>query len=344
MDIKQIKKTGLEELWRAEDQTAQFRSFIAIHSTRRGPSLGGVRCWNYPDESSARADAIRLSEAMTYKSAVADLPFGGGKAVILKPSGDFDRKRIYECFAHFVNHLDGRYITAKDVGTTGEDINHMHQFSSFVTGRSVDKGGLGDPSIITARGVLQGIKASVQYHLKRDSLKGIRIAIQGLGAVGTALARMLDQEGTILWGSDIDSQQITHLVEGIRLHPQIPELILYQEVDVLVPCALGQVLSDTSIPKIKASVIAGAANDQLKAGQADAILLKQKNILYAPDFVINAGGLILVAAEYSGKTTKHAEQVVDTIGPTLLALYEMAVQKDESTVWAAKELARSRLT
>lgn len=343
MDIEAIEQNGFEELWRAADPDVGFTAYIAIHSTKRGPSLGGVRLWSYPNEEEAKNDALLLAQSMTYKAAVADLSYGGGKGVILQPAGDFDRAALYSRFAAFINHLEGRYITAKDVGTGPEDITVMGQQTRWVTGLPPEEGGAGDPSPMTAYGMLVGIKTSVQEMLGQEDLSGLRVVIQGLGAVGEEIGRLLAAKGCELWGSDIDPKRLVAVSQEIGIHPLLPEAVLTQEADLLCPCALGQVLNEESIESLQVKIVAGGANDQLTNPEQDAAKLKEKGILYAPDFVVNAGGLIHVATEWGGYDEGRARAKTEQIGVTLKEIYSYSKQHRTTTHAAAMRIAESRL-
>jgi len=344
VELKKVPQPGYEEVWEARDPSAHFHAFIALHNLRRGPALGGVRFWSYPSRESALADALRLARSMTFKAAIANLPHGGGKGVILKPKDPFDRGLIMDRFAQFIASLEGRYITAKDVGTDFMDMARMHQTTPWVTGLPQDQGGAGGPSPLTAYGVLVGIRACVENVLGSKDLTGIRVAIQGLGGVGAELARLLVREKAEVWGSDLHSKLLTRLSQEIGLRPVLPELILNQKADILAPCAMGQILSQDSISKLKVKIVAGGANDQLSEEIPDARLLKERGILFAPDFVINAGGLIHVAMEFSGYDAGRARQKTQQIGPTLKEIFSIADREGITNWEAALELAASRLT
>ncbi len=343
MKIESIEQAGFEEVWRATDPAASFTAYIALHNMKRGPALGGVRFWTYLNESEAVADVCRLAESMTYKSAVANLAHGGGKGVIVRPTGDFDRTKIMSCFGDFIEHLQGRYITAKDVGTTGQDMVTMKRQTRYVTGLPPESGGAGDPSPLTAAGVMAGLKVSITEKLGHSELKGLRVAIQGLGGVGIDLARQLSEAGCEVWGSDVDPKKLVVASQQFGVHSLLPEMIFTQEVDIFSPCALGQVLSAENIPQLKCQIVAGAANDTLASPEEDATALQARAILYAPDFVINAGGLIHVASEWEGYDSAKASQQIQQIGATLKEIYAHAATKKTSTHAAALAVALSRL-
>lgn len=342
MEIKQLTDPDFEEIWQISDPAIQLNAFVAIHNTKLGPAIGGVRLRRYPHEADAIDEVKRLAEGMTYKAAVADLEYGGGKGVIMMPEAGFDRRALYQGFAGLINHLEGRYISAIDAGTQPEDVAEMKRHSQWVGGAPESVGGPGDPSPVTARGVLAGIKASVAEGLGSESLRGIRIGVQGLGSVGSVLVALLEEEGCQLWGTDIDPRRLIALSTTIGLHSLIPEQILAQEVDVFSPCALGHVLNKESIPQLKCKVIAGAANNQLSSDE-DAQRLQERGILYAPDFVINAGGLIHIAVELAGYDEKKANEKADAIGDTVRQIFQRSKAESMNTYEAALAEAKKRL-
>ncbi len=292
---------------------------IAIHSTARGPAAGGCRLWHYDDIATLTTDAIRLARGMSYKNALADLPLGGGKAVLQLPKGHFDRKAAFEAFANAISRLGGQYITAEDVGTTVNDMKIVRETTPFVAGLTndgqSDKAG-GDPSPWTARGVFASIDAAARMVLGSD-LRGQTVAVQGVGNVGTYLCQLLHEAGARLIVADIDERkaQTVSTLFGARM--STIEDILSVEVDILAPCALGGVLNAQSIPQIKARLVCGAANNQL-ARPEDGEALMARDIVYAPDYVVNAGGIINASAEYLGETTQQVEARINAIAPRLI--------------------------
>lgn len=344
MKIELISCEGFEELWRAADPEKRFTAYIAIYSTKRGPALGGVRFWPYDHERKARADVLLLAKAMAYKAALAGLPHGGGKGVIIQPAGPFDRTVIMTCFGEFVESLAGRYITAKDVGTTSEDMVLFKRRTRYVTGLPIEAGGAGDPSPATAAGVIAGMKVSVNEKLGQKKLAGLSVTIQGLGGVGGAVARQLTEEGVIAWGSDVDPKRLVVATQQWGVHPVLPELIMEKEATIFCPCALGQVLSAETIRRLSCRVVAGGANDPLADPVTGSQQLHDKGILYAPDFVINAGGLIHVAAEWKGYNAQLVEAQIQQIGETLREVYAYALRHRVTSELAARRLAEAKLT
>ena len=318
---------------------------VAVHSTVRGPSLGGCRMWRYDDSASGVADALRLSRAMTYKAACAGLPLGGGKGVIMlhdgAPQGRARRDVLLD-FGETVDAVRGAYITAEDVGTSSRDMTVIAEATKHVSGLAQSRGGSGDPSPYTALGVQAAVLASCERAFGDTSLKGRTVAVVGLGSVGLRLAKLLAKRGAKIVAADID-QHKREEAEKIGARWMAPDKALTAEVDVLAPCALGGVLNDETVPRLQAPVIAGAANNQL-ADDAVADLLAQRDILWAPDFVANAGGIINISVELenSGYDAKVARHRVQQIGDTMRAIFDAAAG-GITPLTAAMELARRRL-
>lgn len=334
-----------EEVVFCEGTTSGLKSIIAIHNTVLGPSLGGVRMWPYRTQKEALDDVLRLSRAMTYKAAISGLKLGGGKGVIIGDPKKDKNARLLRAFGRFVNSLKGRYIAAKDVGTTTEDLVKVREKTHYVAGLDRSQGGSGDPSLMTAYGVLEGIRACVEKKLNRHTLKGLTVAIQGIGYVGYELARYLHKEGVQLIVTDIDQERGERAAKhfGAKVIP--PDKILTAEADILAPCAMGEVISDKMIPSLKAKIIAGAANNQLVNEMKDGDLLMQRGILYAPDFVINAGGLINISAEFDkdGYNEKKARKKAKMIYQTLVNIFEKSKDKGISPPRVAYRIAEQRL-
>ena len=318
------------------DDSTRLRAIIAIHNTERGPSLGGCRMYPYASEEDALTDVLRLSRGMTYKSAITGLPLGGGKSVIIGHPNKDKHKALLRKMAAFVEDLGGNYIVAEDSGTTQDDMKIIREGTRFVAGVT------GDPSPFTARGVYQGIKAAVNHRFGHDDLEGIKIAIQGVGNVGYHLASLLHQAGCSLWVSDVSEQRLTSLVEELDVQVVTPEIIIDQDVDVFAPCAMGAIITKDSVKRLRASIVAGAANKQL-ANEGDGELLRRRGILYAPDYVINAGGVIAVWYEYSSSEPKALPAQVDKIYFTLSEIFERAENQRVSTNQIANEVAISRI-
>ena len=324
------------------DKNTGLKAIIAIHSTALGPAAGGCRLWAYATDDEALNDVLRLSQGMSYKNAMAGLKFGGGKAVIIKTE-DFDgSETLYEAFGDFVEKLNGSYITAEDVGMTVSTMETIARRTKHVSGlpRKGDQAG-GDPSPKTAFGIFKGIEAAVQFKLQRETLDDITVAIQGVGHVGYYLCKYLSEAGAKLMAADIDQERVKRVGEEFGAVAVDLNEILYQEVDVVAPCALGAILTEKSIPRIQAAIVAGGANNQLE-NHADGQRILDAGILYAPDYVINGGGIINVSSEYYGDCTDaEVMQQVAAIGPRLSRIFEEAATSGRPTSEVADAHARA---
>jgi leucine dehydrogenase len=314
-----IERARLNMLHFHQDPRSGLRAIIAIHNTRLGPALGGCRCIEYASEEAAIDDVIRLARGMSYKAALANVPQGGGKAVILQPAGlgEGDRNPLFRAFGRFVHQLGGQYITAVDSGTRLADMDSVAAVTPYVSGTSADGA---DPSPLTALGVLAGIRAAVQHRLLRKDLRGVRVAVQGLGNVGFALARMLRAEGAELVVCDIDLRRVQRAQRELGATVVSPSAIYDVDCEVFAPCGLGGIINQHTLTRLRCQIIAGAANNQL----ADAALgeqLHRSSILYAPDYVINAGGLIQVSLRYHHSDPAVIRRRVLAIGDTLADLF-----------------------
>jgi leucine dehydrogenase len=338
----QAFEAGHEQVVIREDTSTGLKAVIAMHSTLLGPAAGGCRHWVYPDPASAVADALRLSRGMTFKNALADIPFGGGKSVILGKPGQPLTPRQLETFGSWVEELGGRYVTAEDVGMQVADMRVVARTTRYVSGLG-NSGFGGDPSPRTAEGVLLGIQAAVAARLGAASLKGVRVAVQGLGNVGFHLATLLRHQGADVWVADLNADRVERAVKGLAVQALSVDDVLAADVDVLAPCALGGILNETSIARLRAPVVAGAANNQL-ASDAMGDLLRERGVLYAPDYVINAGGVISVAAEYLKiGDPAWVDDRIDGIRHRLDAIFQRAAGSGEATSRIADQLARERL-
>lgn len=323
-----------------------LKAIIALHNTNLGPALGGCRMWAYDSDEEALRDVLRLSRGMTYKAAVAGLPLGGGKSVIIGDARKVKTPEMMRAMGKAVDSLGGRYIIAEDVGTTVDDLNQIATQTKHAVG--VSHGGHGgDPSPVTAYGVYVGLKAAVKNRLGTDDLRGLTVAVQGLGNVGYNLCRHLHKDGAKLFVTDVQTERVNMAVQEFGATAVGLNDIYDVPADVFAPCALGAILNDDTIPRIKAKVIAGAANNQLaEARHGD--VLRSRNVLYAPDYVINAGGLINVYYEYvtrnTGKATDPAavNAHVEKIGETVESIFRKAEKEGLSTALAADRLAEER--
>ncbi|MBI2708031.1 MAG: Glu/Leu/Phe/Val dehydrogenase [Proteobacteria bacterium] len=320
------------------DKKTKLKAIIAIHNTYRGPALGGCRMWPYADEQQAITDALRLSRGMTYKAAMANLPFGGGKAIIIGDSHKDKSPALLRALGKSIEDLHGRYITAEDVGTSVEDMDSIGETTSYVAGRST---GSGNPAPFTAIGLYKSIQAAVEYRLKKSSLKGLKIAVQGLGNVGYPLCKLLREEGADLIVTDIDPTLVKRVVKEFNAHAVPPDAIYGVDADVFSPCALGAILNDHTIPQLRCTIIAGSANNQLDSSRHGQILADKK-ILYAPDYIINAGGLINVSYEGPFYSVERVKQHIETIPKTLLQVFQIAESRHISTNEAADLIAEER--
>jgi leucine dehydrogenase len=326
----------------ATDVRSGLKVIIAIHSTFRGPAAGGTRFWHYPRPEAAIADALRLSRGMSFKNAMAGLPMGGGKAVILAPEGARKDAALLEAYGRVVDSLCGRYVTAADVGITVADLIAVSAETRFISGLPAADGAAGgDSGPHTAYGVFLGIKAAARRMLGKDSLDGVHIALQGAGSVGGGLARLAAAEGARLSIADVDGQRASALAQAVGGVAVDPADIMAIECDVLSPCALGAILNETTIPALRTAIVAGGANNQL-ARPEDGVTLAARGILYAPDYVINAGGIINVALEYLGGVSgDEVRSRIEQIPGRLDAIWEESAQSGRDPAAVADSMARA---
>jgi len=330
-----------EKVCLATDSVSGLRAVIALHNTVRGPAIGGVRLWQYDSEEAAIQDALRLSEAMTYKAAVADIPFGGGKAVILADGKEQEpgiRTARLRAFGRFVESLGGCYIAGPDVGTAPADMAQINCMTQHVVCCPVELGGSGDPAPMTAFGVLQGMQALAEEAFGVSSLVGVRVAIQGLGNVGINLARLLIAEGAVVIGTDVRPEVVRQARMQLPIEVVAPETIYDVPAAIFAPCALGGVLNDRTIGRLSCQIIAGAANNQLEDDR-HAELLRHRGIIYGVDYVLNAGGLINAAQELEGYDPLKARQRIARIYDTVKRMLAIAQAKQVSTLFAARQMA-----
>ncbi len=342
--FSKISDYGHEQVVLCHDAAVNLKAIIAIHSTILGPALGGCRMWPYKSDAEAFEDALRLSRGMTYKNAAAGLNIGGGKAVIVGDPATDKNEALFRSFGRFVQSLNGRYITAEDVGTSVEDMQIVRMETRHAAGLPKSDGGSGDPSPVTARGVFEGIKACVRHLWENDSLEGLTVAVQGTGNVGLKLCELLSKAGARLIITDIFKAKAERAADTFRARAVSPAEIYGVDADIFAPCALGAILNAETIAQMRFKIIAGAANNQLEDEERDIARLRKKGILYAPDFIINAGGVINV---YYGVTGNYHEETVDLkvrkIGNTLTQILEIARNKGIATTAAANELAETRI-
>ncbi|WP_434049144.1 Glu/Leu/Phe/Val family dehydrogenase [Marinobacter salarius] len=328
------------------DPETGLRAIIAVHNTSRGPALGGCRMYPYASDDEALTDVLRLSRGMTYKSALANLDLGGGKSVIIGDPRQHKTEALLESMGRFLEQLGGLYIAAEDSGTSVADLQVMGRKTSNVAGISERPGfdgrpSNGDPSPATAWGTFVGINAAVKHKLGRSDLEGLNVAVQGIGNVGYRLARHLKEAGAKLWVYDVHQDQMDRAVAELGATPATADEILYLPVDVVAPCAMGAVLNDHSIRKLQATIVAGAANNQLATPAHDQALF-ERGVLYAPDFVINAGGIIDVCYERNGPDPQAVRKHVDSIANTLEEIFQRSDRDGLPTGQIADQLAEER--
>ena len=340
--FKYLEKYDYEQLLFCQDKQSGLKAIIAIHDTTLGPALGGTRMWTYASEEDAIEDALRLSRGMTYKNAAAGLNLGGGKTVIIGDPRKDKNEEMFRAFGRYIQGLNGRYITAEDVGTTVEDMDLIHEETDFVTGISPAFGSSGNPSPVTAYGVYRGMKAAAKEAFGTDSLEGKVVAVQGVGNVSYNLCRHLHEEGAKLIVTDINKESVARAVESFGATAVNPDEIYGVECDIYAPCALGAVINDQTINQIRAKVIAGAANNQLKE-TVHGDQIHEKGIIYGPDYVINAGGVINVADELLGYNRERALKKVETVYDTIERVIEIAKRDQIPTYKAADRMAEERI-
>ncbi len=327
-----------ENVMYCADEQSGLKAIIAVHSTKLGPAVGGCRLWNYADEDEALYDVLRLSKGMTYKNAVARLPFGGGKSVIIGDAKTIKSEELFRAFGRMLERLGGSYYSAEDVNITTGDVMMMHKETNYVMGL---EGKSGNPSPFTALGTFLGIKAAYKHKHGTEDLSGVKVAVQGLGAVAYTMCKHLHEAGAELFVTDINEESVSRVVNDFGATAVGIDEIYDLDVDVYAPCALGATVNDTTIPRLKATIIAGCANNQLAEGRHGEVL-REKGILYAPDYVINAGGIINVFYETlpegynEAKATKHVEGIYDTLSE----IFARSDAEAKSTHIIADELAQ----
>ncbi len=332
-----------EQIVFCNDKYTGLKAIIGIHNTVLGPALGGTRMWNYANEWEALNDVLRLSRGMTFKSAISGLNLGGGKAVIIGDSKIDKTPEMIKKFGEYVNSLSGRYITAEDVGTTTEDMDNIKSVTNFVTGISESKGGSGNPSPVTAYGVYMGMKAAAKFQFGTENLSGKKILVQGIGHVGETLVHHLTKEGALVQITDLNQGRLEEVSAKYGASIFTGADLYSADVDIYSPCALGATVNDETINKLKAKVIAGAANNQLANDAVHGQILKDKGIVYAPDFLINAGGIINVYAEIVGYDSTEAMRRTENIYNTTLEILNSAKENGITTQDAAMRMAQKRI-
>jgi len=334
-----IADMGHEQLVLCQDSASGYRGIVAIHSTVLGPALGGTRFWSYATDEEAIVDALRLARGMTYKNAVAGLNLGGGKSVIIGDNKTAFREMIFRAHGRFVESLGGRYITAEDVGTSTADMDYVHMETDYVSGLA---GRSGDPSPVTAHGVFRAIQASAKERWGTDDLSTRTVSLQGCGHVGYYLSKELHEAGAKLVVTDIDAERVKRVVNEFGARGVGADEIYGTTADIFAPCALGAIVNDKTIPLLKVEIVAGAANNQLLE-ERHGDELERRNILYAPDYVANAGGVINVYSELAGWTSARSFRKADEIYETVRKVFEIAKEEKVPTYLAADRLAEQRI-
>lgn len=334
-----VKEMGHEQVLFCHDKDLNFKAIIALHDTSLGSAMGATRLWPYASEEDALRDVLRLSRGMTYKAACANIPVGGGKAVIIA-NPENKSSEMLRAYGRFVDSLKGRFITGQDVNLCSDDVRQMRRETKYVVGAVERAGG---PVPATALGVFLGIKAAVKFQLDRQDMQGLKVAVQGAGNVGKNLCDYLYKNGAEIFVTDISRARAEEIKELYGATVVEPDEIYSQDVDVFAPCALGAILNSSTIPSIKASIIAGCANNQLQDEQLHSRMLEAKGILYCPDYVINAGGLINVYSELIDAEDAEISAQVHNIYDTLLEIFSKAKQEGTTTYEASKRLAEERI-
>ncbi len=339
----QVSFDGHEQVVFCNDKDTGLKAIIGIHNTVLGPALGGTRMWNYANEWEALNDVLRLSRGMSFKSSISGLNLGGGKAVIIGDAKTQKTPELMRKFGEYVNSLSGKYITAEDVGMETKDMDTVREVTQYVTGISEEKGGSGNPSPITAYGVFMGLKAATKYRFGSDNLEGKKVLVQGIGHVGEVLVQHLTESGAIVTIADINEDRLNAVGQKYGAKIFTGDDLYSAEVDIYAPCALGATINDATIHKIQAKVIAGAANNQLANEVIHGTILKDKGVLYAPDFLINAGGVINVYSELANLTRAQVMEKTENIYNTSLEIFKFAETNNITTHQAAMSIAQKRI-
>lgn len=341
--FSQLQSYEHEQIVICSEPSVGLKAIIAIHNTTLGPALGGTRMWPYNNEDEAIRDVLRLSRGMTYKAAISGLNLGGGKAVIIGDPRTDKTEEMFRAFGRFVDSLGGRYITAEDVGMDVQDMEWVNSETKYVTGIPKSLGGSGDPSPVTAYGVYMGIKACCKKAYDSNSVKGRKVAVQGAGHVSSYLCKLLAEEGAELYISDIYEDKVEELADEVNATVVDPDSIYGLDVDIFSPCALGGIVNDDTLDHFNCDIIAGGANNVLDQEDKHGQMLMDRGIIYAPDYVINAGGLINVASELEGYNPDRAHQKASKIYDTILDILEYSEENNTPTFVASNILAEQRI-
>lgn len=341
--FEQIQGMGHEQIMFCNDPSTGLKAIIAIHNTVLGPALGGTRFWDYANDTDALTDVLRLSRGMTYKAAAAGLNLGGGKAVIMGNPQQIKSEALLRRFGKFVENLAGKYITAEDVGVNEKDMEHIYAETKHVTGIPETLGGSGDPSPFTAYGVYLGIKACAKKVFGSEDLARKKVLVQGTGKVGSFLVEHLRKEGATVYIYDANTQAMSQVAKKYQALPISADQLFATDAEIFAPCALGGIINPQTLPQMKFAIIAGGANNQLLNEKNDGDELLKKGILYAPDFVINAGGLMNVHTELEGYNQHRSKQKVETIYQKLLDIFDLAGKQNLNPQIAAIQFAEKRI-
>ena len=341
--LDQIGASGHKKVVYCNDPDTGLKAIIAIHDTTLGPALGGTRMWSYATEAEALEDVLRLSRAMTYKAAITGLNLGGGNAVIIGDSRKEKSEAMMRSYGRFIKNLNGEFITAEDVGTNTKDMEYIRMETTHVTGVPESLGGAGNPAPTTAAGVFLGIKACVKEVFGTDMLAGRSVVVQGIGNVGEHLVELLRAENVEVYISDINEEKMQHVARTYKAKPISADKIFGLNADIYAPCALGATLNDKTIKKMNFAIIAGSANNQLADEQTHGQLLLDKGILFAPDYLINAGGLISCYSELTGYGRKRTMQLTENIYNATRDVIKMSKKENIPTVMAANRIAEQRI-
>lgn len=341
--IEQMQEMEHEEVLYFHDKDTGLKGIIAVHDSTLGPSLGGCRIYNYKNESEALWDVLRLSRGMTFKSAISGIDLGGGKSVIISDNPAMRTEKYWRKFGQFVDTLNGKYITAEDVGTSTKEIGYIMQETKHVAGKPIENGGTGDPSPFTAYGVFLGIKATAKKTFGSDNLSGKKIVVQGVGHVGYYLVERLVKEGAVVYIADINETNIANAVNNFGVKVIGTDEVYNFDGDIYAPCAMGATLNESTIPVLKYAMVAGAANNQLANERKHGALLVEKGINYAPDFLINAGGVINCYREVKNLTEKETMPYIENIYNKTIEIFDRAIKEKVTTQEAAIIIAKERI-
>ena len=339
----QVEKMGHEQVVFCHDEATGLKAIIGVHNTVLGPSLGGLRMWNYASEAEALNDVLRLSRGMTFKNSIAGLNLGGGKAVIIGDARKHKTEALLKAFGKFVENLNGKYITAEDVGMNAKDMEHLSAVTSYVSGMPTTRGGLGDPSPWTAYSTYMGIKAAAKKAYGTDDLAGKKVSVQGVGHVATYLIGYLEKEGCELYVTDIYEDKLKEVASKHKVNVVGLDEIYDLDVDVYAPCALGATVNDETLERLKCQIICGCSNNQLQEEEKHGNACLEKGIIYAPDFLVNSGGVVNVYAEVIGAGTNWTEEHLSTVYDQTLNVINKSFETGKNAQEVAMEIALERI-